>query len=1276
MKQLKFIFVAMVGLVLSLPAMAVNRVNRFETKHAISTPEMRKRADWGLAGEAQKKRQQKQLAEVGIPSDTIVTQGFGFLQGPDDLDWLFTEDVTFGGRFGDEIKKSTFTIYDASRNIVGTISHTIDSDKSVNALYPYGVITTNFFDNNSSTYEVLVYEHELLGEGITAEKVYVYNTNGEKVTEFDGGQVAIYHIQQTSWDSYDRMLLMQNTRHEGEYVHRIDICKRKGYSETNEVEHTFIVPEANVIGHVGPFFNTYEIDNKPYYVISQYEKPFFTGEWDMNTGQQFETQDNSFIVTVYNEDFEVAEEIRIPCEKPAQKCVMYGFGFLTYEDLSKGFYSNDDEFNFVVTIDKYDMMKDEDKFTFDVYDGKSHKIKTIDSDIDAEGIMQLADVRGHESQWAFGHTETNSDNETMSFIRLVNVPSCQVAATVVPTLDLPISFEMNRCAKGNDYQYVTSFSDAELDADDNVYAVVGWFNSDLTLDRKVKFNLGTTGLMAKFNFTSTALNPFLLDADDELEYFYLSNISRTDGSGKTDTYLNIADHEGKTIKSYVGNNEKGAILTVGFLNPQTEDRVMYIGCRTDSYKYTLEFIGLPFEQAPSLQGAGTAENPYLISTWADLQQIKNYPTAHFKQINDIDMSITGESWEAIPRFSGTYDGGNFKLRNMYVANPTADHLAFFGEVSEATIRNMIFTGATVEVGANNPYAAVVASYVVASTIENVHVYNAEIIANSNEADPIVGGVVATTSFEGKMTACSFNDGVIKVPGAQVGGIAGSARTGIAIAACAVSGTIVGNEYVGGIAGEQGMNVTIQNCHVDAHIKGISSLGGLVGWNADRATITNNIVEGTLESLEASRWGARLGGVVGTLAEDWNASKTKIIKSNVVLLDTIIVPASDTTVHGIVGFSSENAVLDPDESFHPENGLDSNYVSLAAYAGKLDNVGGQLIGADTLTQPFFQSIHFAYGNTVTAPWVNTTIPTLFGQPDSLKTIPATGIRLNTTAAQFFTGTTYELIATFTPADATTRDVTWTTTDAAIATVENGIVKGIAAGKATITATTTDGQYKASCEVTIVETVTITGLTLDTVNLTLYAGDVHHLVAKLLPADATYQAVVWTSADEKVARVEDGWVIAVAKGQTVITVATQDGRFTATCNVTVKEIPVLGVMLDLSEVDLFVGSVRQLNATINPEDATNKKLIWSTADENIAIVDNNGMIFALAKGQTVITVTTKDGGFTATCNVTVKDDTAVDNIEINGAVNVRKVLHKDTIYIIRDGEIYTILGNRVK
>ncbi len=603
MKSFKLSFMAVVACMMLLTVTAqanVTKQNRLlqNTAMKMTTPEIRKYSStWGVANQSKALRA-KQAAnpELGIPSDTIISKGFGFLQGPDGLDWIFTDNPTWGGEFGDEIKKSIFTIYDASRNIVATITHIVDENKWVNDVYPFGMVTTNFFDNNSSTFEVLVFEHEVLAPGVNVGKIYVYNTNGEKITEYDAEQLAIYRVQKTSQDLYERMLLVSNpVEHEGEYVRKIDICKRKSDGGIPEVEHTLIVAEDKINAIVGAYFNTYEIDNKPYYVISQYEKPFFTGEWDYNTGDQLQTQDNSFIVTVYDEKFNVVEEISVPCEKPKNIWASYGFGSFSDKDLSKGLYTNNDEFNFVITIGKMYLMEDKDRFTFDVYDSNGQKVKAIDTDVDAEGIMQLSDVAGYETQWAFGHTETNEEDETTSFIRLVNIPSCQVAATITPTVDLPISFEMNRVAKGDGYQYVTSFRDAEFDEDDNVYAIVGWFNSDFTLDRKVKFNLGQHGLMAKFNFTPAALNPLTFDGDNDLEYLYLSNVERADGSNKNDTYLNIADHEGKTIRSYVGNDTKGEIIRTGFLNIDTQYSTLCVIFRDARDKYTLEFVNLPLD---------------------------------------------------------------------------------------------------------------------------------------------------------------------------------------------------------------------------------------------------------------------------------------------------------------------------------------------------------------------------------------------------------------------------------------------------------------------------------------------------------------------------------------------------------------------------------------------------------------------------------------------------------------------------------------------------------
>ncbi len=1043
---------------------AQTNFNKRFAKELISTPESRQRADWGLLGYSQNLRKQ-QAANVEA-FDTVQADGFYFLEGPDGSDWIYTEEYTWGKQFN-QIASATYTFYDATHKEVGKVTIDVDTARYVNDMYPYGIVTNKFFDSKESTYEITIYEHEVIAEGVTTEKVYVYNTKGERVCEFDGGQVAIFNIQRTSYETYSRMLMVSHTVNaDSVYGYKVDFYKPVGWGTENQLEHSLFVPEANTHALVGMYFNTYNIDGHAYYAISQYEKPFFSGPVDMTNGSQPETPNNNFMVTLLDEKYDTVSVLKVPCEKPQDLCRMYGCGFLTYDDVSKGFYSGDDDFNFLVTIDDFQMMKDQDKFAFHVYNSKSEKIKTLDEDVDAEGLLKLNNIKGFEQQFAFGHTEVGADGVASSFIRLVDIPSCTVAQTITPTTDLPLSFSLNRYPKGNDYQYVVEYSEPEVDADGNLLVIVGWFNSDLTFDRSVKFNIGTSGLRAMFNLTPATLNPFFFDTDKEHEYVYLLNAER-ENSDKKDTYLKIADHTGKEIASYIGTEATGAIIQVGFMNVTKADKTMYIAYRhDDTDRITLEFYSLPLEC--KLKGAGTEADPYLIASQGDLEQISKDPTAHYKQVCDIDMSLTDIPWQAIPTFRGVYDGGNFKIKNLYVEDASASYLALFGEVTEATIKNVVLTHPIVRVGTYNAYVGTLASYAIKSFIENVHVYDAEIVAISESASPEVGGIVANTSFEGHVWACSFNDGVINIPnGYSVGGIAGKTGTATPIESCFVSGEITAKENVGGVMGDQGDAVNALNNHVKANIKGLNTIGGIAGWNSSRALIVNNIVEGSIASTDSCKWGGYVGGLVGNLGEYWGMQGPKRIYNNVVLLSSLSTATpKDSTIHGMVGHSIENTEAEAGKDPYVEVGLENNYINLKEWAGTHDNLGGQLVSADTLNQAFFKKLGFVYGDSVKGPWVDSKLPHLYIE-DYDATIAVEALRLNYTTLEIALNDSARLKAYIEPFDATEQDIVWSIADAEIATLEEGLLTALKVGTTTVTATTADGKFKATCAVTVVD-----------------------------------------------------------------------------------------------------------------------------------------------------------------------------------------------------------------
>ncbi len=254
---------------------------------------------------------------------------------------------------------------------------------------------------------------------------------------------------------------------------------------------------------------------------------------------------------------------------------------------------------------------------------------------------------------------------------------------------------------------------------------------------------------------------------------------------------------------------------------------------------------------------------------------------------------------------------------------------------------------------------------------------------------------------------------------------------------------------------------------------------------------------------------------------------------------------------------------------------------------------------------------------------------------VETVAVTGVTLNKTAASLLVGATETLTATVNPTNATNKAVTWSSSNAAVATVSAaGVVTAVSNGTATITVTTADGKKTATCTVTVITPVT--GVTLNKTAASLLVGATETLTATVNPTNATNKAVTWTSSDAAVASVSAaGVVTAQAVGTATITVTTEDGKKTATCTVTVNPIVVTGVSLDKTSATLVRAKTEALTATVNPTNATNKAVTWTSSNDAIVSVDAKGNVTGVKVGTATITVTTTDGGKTAACTITVID-----------------------------------------
>ncbi len=251
------------------------------------------------------------------------------------------------------------------------------------------------------------------------------------------------------------------------------------------------------------------------------------------------------------------------------------------------------------------------------------------------------------------------------------------------------------------------------------------------------------------------------------------------------------------------------------------------------------------------------------------------------------------------------------------------------------------------------------------------------------------------------------------------------------------------------------------------------------------------------------------------------------------------------------------------------------------------------------------------------------------------VPAQSVTISPTSTTMNVGDKKTVKATVKPSDATNKACLFSSSNTNVASVSYaGTITAKAPGSAIITATTKNGGYTASCAVTVKDNVIhVTGVTLDQTKLTMKKGANVYLGATVIPENATNQDVTWSSSDESVAYVNSkGKVSAYKGGEAVITVKTKDGGYTATCNVTV-DVKATGVTLDKTEITMKKGANKTLVATVLPEDATNKEVTWSSSDKEIAYVNSKGKVSAYKAGEATITCKTKDGGYKATCKVTV-------------------------------------------
>ena len=217
----------------------------------------------------------------------------------------------------------------------------------------------------------------------------------------------------------------------------------------------------------------------------------------------------------------------------------------------------------------------------------------------------------------------------------------------------------------------------------------------------------------------------------------------------------------------------------------------------------------------------------------------------------------------------------------------------------------------------------------------------------------------------------------------------------------------------------------------------------------------------------------------------------------------------------------------------------------------------------------------------------------------------GTSIHRTAAALKAGESLTFSPTVLPAAASDMTLQWTSSDASVVRVEDGVVTALRSGSATVTAASPNGK-KASCKITVTA-AGVESVALNYRTVLLDAGKTFRLTATVTPADAEDAEVAWTSSDTSVVRVENGVVTAVGAGKAVVTASTANGK-SASCQLEVRGASSSSLKLSSKELSLTAGNSALLTA--------NAAVSWSSSDPSVAAVTSGGRVEAKKPGSAAI------------------------------------------------------------
>lgn len=953
-----------------------------------------------------------------------------YIDGPDGSSWFYTVKFDIdkvpveGGYEGlteDLIKGFTYTIYDNHFNTVGTVCDTIslrDDETRVAAVELVPVVTTKFF-NNDSRYEVMV-TTACNRDWNTNPYPYVayhskaYSIGGQRddaghdiaLTEIDGYMVDAINGAPDAWSEKFYITFMTESidMSQEDYVDMLNsasndlhIYKSAGWGSAPTVIADLSVGSSRAPGdqQTAPFMISYRRGNNVYFATVAYDKPYFL---DPLAEDLQPTPDNSLVIDikrVQGNQLVDEQHTAIALEQDTAAgglCTYYTVGNCLYTgDFDYGTIdtNNPNKAAFIVTRQILLNYNDDCLYSLLHYDAQGNCLRQVMDN--CERFVLMSDLPGTEPQ-AMAIRSNEGTGYKMEFVDLLSGQSIQSLSFEHQGLKLTATVDRAVMPDGG-YCWVFGTNQANLDEDNNAIEHVAWINTDGSVRRVDDVNLGKNVAYAMMYISAEALSPYFFNTDADQEYMVL--VKRYTGNEtSTREELLIIGRDGRVLLNAVPDGERGALANIGVMNLDSNPSLAVVYYNNTTGQYSQEYYSLPLERFAG--GEGTVENPYLIATAGDLQQLRQYPAAHYRLTADINAR--GVEFSPVDAaFSGSIDGAGYTVSNLTVNSANSVCALFEQLMPGAKVSNLTFRNVTMQADDQTGTVALLAASAVGTTVENIHVYglHAE-LPEGCEAN--VGGLVGRMANKTAIVESSVVNALVVAPNSLVGGIAAEAYTGSSVNGAAFVGYVHGNSEVGGIIGKTGStDITVRNCHVDADLIANNTVGGIVGY-AKRGSISNCHVQGSISAMAPPQWynyGPCAGGIVGELEPEYAPAEEPeqpvtptaaithcYVNMSSIGYDTIRNPfgtAADwdgqlATAHRIVGRTRANHQPEAGVNTDPEAGLVDNYAaasltsSLYGPTDRTDSVDGCDLSTDQATDEFFSGIGYAYGNTADAPWM--------------------------------------------------------------------------------------------------------------------------------------------------------------------------------------------------------------------------------------------------------------------------------------------------------------------